>query len=240
MSTTPNPIATLVPSWVHNYAAFIKAHEKLLIIAAASFLTFHFYSKAINAWEAFDKRRVNIDQQKIDSQHQENATLAEQLSALKITVDTNAKLAAQQIAASHKQTQQQQLLDLQLPLPNLGQRWITLLNLQPGDITATPDNKLAVTESASHTTVNALETIPDLTLTLSKTKSELDGCNTVRSKQDETIAGVNNELVLEKKGRTDDAKLAKAAQRKAWKNGFKWGFGAGAAAVAAIRIVFHF
>lgn len=239
MSTTPNPISSLTPHWVHNYAVFIKAHEKLLVIAAASLLTFHFYSKAINAWEAFDQRRVNIDQQKIDAQHQENVTLAAQLSALKITVDTNAKLAAKQIAASHKQTQQQQQVDQQLPLPDLGRRWVSLLNLQTGDITATSDNKLAVTEAAAHATVNELERIPDLTLTLSKTQSALDGCNTVRVKQDETIAGVNNELVLEKKGRTDDAKLAKAAQRKAWKNGFKWGYGAGVATVVAIKIFFH-
>lgn len=228
MSTPSNPVivpvGSLVPAWVHTYTAFIKAHEKLLIIVAASFLTFHFYSKAINAWNAHEQRQVNLDQQKIDALHQENVTLAQQLADLKIIVDNNAKAHAVQNAASHTQTQQQQQVDQQLPLPDLGQRWATLLNLQPGAITAIPDNKLTVTEPAARTTVSALETIPDLTLTLTNTQADLAGCNQVRAKQDEALIGANNELVAEKKARVDDAKLAKAAQRKSWLRGFKWGF----------------
>jgi len=228
MSTTPNPVTvpvvSLVPAWVHTYTAFIKAHENLLIILVAGFLTFHFYSKAINAWDLHEQRQVTLDQQKIDAQHQENVNLVQQLAALKLTVDNNAKLAAAQIAASHAQMKQQQQIDQQLPLPDLGQRWATLLSLGPGAITATSDGKLAATDPAARITVSALETIPDLTLTLAKTESELAGCNQIRAQEDSTLIGANNELVAEKKARIDDAKLAKAAQRKSWLRGFKWGF----------------
>jgi len=224
MSSQPSTLQALEPHWVQVYAAFIKAHERLLITLLLVLFGFFGYSKAITAWEAYDKRHVALDQQKIDQQHQENVALAQQLAELKLSVDNNAKITDAKIAAMHQQTKKQQETDMTLPLPQLGERWVSLLSLPSDSIAAAPDNKMVVTESAARTTVSELERIPDLSQTVLQREAELAGCNQVRAKQDEVIAGVNNELTLEKKGRADDAKLAKAAQRKSWLRGFKWGF----------------
>lgn len=224
MSIQPSSLPSFEPHWVHNYAAFIKAHEKLLIVIILAIIGFYAYDKGVNAWEAYDKRHVALDQQKIDQQHQENVALAQQLAQLKLTVDNNARLADAKIAAMHQQTKKQQEIDQTLPLPQLGERWVSLLSLPPESITATTDGKLALTEPAARATVTELEKVPDLTETVFQREAELAGCNQVRAKQEQVIAGVNSELTLEKKGRADDAKLAKAKQRKSWLRGFKWGF----------------
>jgi hypothetical protein len=150
--------------------------------------------------------------------------LADQLSALKTQVDTLTITAQAAIAQSHQKTQQQQKTDAQLPLPDLANRWALLLSLQPENFTATSDNKIVVSNNAAHSTVSELEKIPDLTLTITQTNAELAGCNQVRTKQDETITGLNKQLTDEQAARKADVKEAKTAQRKSWIKGFKWGF----------------
>jgi hypothetical protein len=243
MSTQPNPPTTLwtsiEPHWVHNYAVFIKAHEKLLAIVALAAFGFYGYSKGIDAWDRHEQRLDNIAQQNVDAAHQQNADLVKQLADLKTSVDARAKASDAQIAALRKELSDRQAIDHNLPMPELGQRWSELLSLPPGEVTPAPDNKMLLTENASHVTVNELEKVPVLVETVVQREAELAGCNQVRAKQEETIAGKDKEIVAVNDARTADAKLAKAAQKKAWKNGFKWGFGAGAAAVVAVRIFLH-
>jgi len=212
-------------SGVNIWASFVKAHEKLVLILALVGLGFYGYNRGVNAWEAYDKRHVALDQQKIDQAHQENAALAQQLAALKFTVDTNARIADAKISAAHEAAKKQQATDQQLPLPDLAQRWASLLPIttHPDDIVPAPDNKLVLTEFVSRATVVELERIPDLTESVVQTTAELAGCNQVRAKQDEVLAGKDKELIAEKQARVDDAKLAKVAQRKSWLRGFKVG-----------------
>jgi len=220
----PTLFQALEPAWLTTWVKLIKAHEKLAIVIILAVLGFYGYSKGIDTWDNIDKRHVASDQAALTASHNENVILAQELATLKSQVDTQAKQLSAATAARHTATQKQQEVDKTLPLPDLGKRWTLLLALEPGDIAATTDGKLTLTEPAARATVNALETIPDLTLTVTNTQAELAGCNAVRAKQDQVIAGKDNELALEKKGRADDNKLAKVAQRKSWIKGFKWGF----------------
>lgn len=239
MSTQPSLLQAIEPHWVHNYAVFIKAHEKLLAIVALAAFGFYGYSKGIDAWDRHEQRLDNIAQQNVDAAHKQNADLMQQLADLKVSVDARAKTSEAQIAALRKELRDRQAIDQNLPTPELGQRWSELLSLPPGEVAPAPDNKMLLTENASHVTVDELEKVPVLTETLVQREAELAGCNQVRAKQDETITGKDSEITALNDARKADAKLAAIEKKKAWKNGFKWGFGAGAAAVVAVRVFLH-
>ncbi len=256
MSTSPQPslVSVLEPQWVKTWLSFVKGHERLLIIVLGAALAFHFYSKAINAWDAHEQRMDSVAQQQViatqkqvDADATANKQLAAQLEQMRAQYLATQRQLEAAIAAETAALKNRTAQDNALPLPDLGIRWTTLLDLKPGDIITTYDNKLAVTAEASHTTVNELEKVPVLTQQLAQTNVELSGCKTLSTKQDSMIAGLNTQitdsnsaLTAEKNARVADAKLAKAAQRKSFVRGFKWGFAAGAAAVLAVRVAFHF
>ena len=231
MSTSPNPVSPqtsllgmIEPSWLHKYAAFIKVHEKLLIVAGCLVAGFYFYSKGIDYLDRRDARQATAAQQVVNADVVTNQQLVGQLAQLRaqVAIDTAQQIAkikvAQAAAAAH------QAIDQNLPLPDLASRWAYLANLQPGDITPTADNKLLLTDAGARATVKQLENLPALTETIVQTDAELAGCNQVSGKKDEVIAGLNKQIADTAAARKVDAKAAKAAQRKSWLNGFKWGF----------------
>ena len=229
MTETPaNP--TLIPTWittteaiVKHWAAFIKAHEKLIIIGLSAALLFHFGEKGLTAWENHDKRIANIAQQKVDTDTAANKALSEQLAQLKLEIAAKNLQLEAQIVASKQKLIVQQKIDQNLPLPELSARWISLLSLQADSVTPKPDGTIAVTTDAAHTTVNELEKVAPLTEQLLDTQNELKGCNTLSAKKDESITGLSKQLTDEQTARKDDQKLAAVKQKKAWLSGFKWG-----------------
>jgi hypothetical protein len=224
MSTTPPTLLqTLEPQWVKTYAAFIKAHHTLFIILALAAFAFFGYSKAISAWDAHEQRQDAVAQQKVTADATANQQLQAQLTTQKANFDAALKASQAQVTLLLTQLKVRQAQDDQLPLPDLGNRWSTLLNLPAGAITATPDNKLALTPEASHATVNALEELPVVQNELTLSAANLAGCQQVAAQQDKVIAGLNTQLTDTNAARVADQKLAKVEQKKSWLRGFKVG-----------------
>ena len=226
MSTSSNPVVppvTLLPHWVYTYAAFLKAHERLLALVVCGVLAFWGYSKGIDYLDRRDARQAIAAQQVVNTDAVTNQQLVGQLAQLRaqVAVDTAQQIAkikvAQAAASAH------QAIDQNLPLPDLASRWVYLANLQPGDITPTADNKLLLTDAGARATVKQLENIPAMTETIVQTDAELAGCNQVSGKKDDVIAGLNKQITDTAEARKVDAKAAAAAQRKSWLKGFKWG-----------------
>ena len=233
---------TDVENAVKHWVTFIKGHERLVIIVGVGILLFHFGEKGLAAWEAHDARQANIAQQQVNSDKATNVALAQQLAELKIQVDGVTALAKQAILQKHEETKKQQQVDQNLPLPELGNRWVTLLqpDVKPTDIQVAANNSLTVNENAARVTVKQLETIPDMLERVVQTDAELAGCNQVRQKQDETIVALNKTVDDTNKARVEDAKVAKDAQRKAGRKWFKIGFVTGAGTVIAAKIALLF
>ena len=225
--TPPNPI---VPTWiltteaiVKHWVTFIKGHEKLIVIIGLGALLFHFGEKGLSAWENHDKRIANIAQQKVDTDAAANQTLATELANLKLEIAAKNLQLEAQIAASKQKLVVQQKIDANLPLPELSNRWISLLALPADSITPKPDGTIAITTDAAHTTVNEIEKVGPLTEQLLDTQNELKGCSVLSAKKDDAITGLNKQLTDEQAARKDDQKLAAVKQKRAWMRGFKVG-----------------
>jgi hypothetical protein len=141
---------------LENYLAFFKSHEKFFIILVVAVFSFFGYSKAISAWDAHEQRLDSVAQQKVTADATATQQLTTQLATLKAQNDASQRANQAQITLLLSQLKQRQVQDNALPLPDLGERWSTLLNLPPAAIVATPDNKLTLTSDASHATVSAL------------------------------------------------------------------------------------
>jgi len=216
-------IETVVGHWV----TLIKAHEKLLIVAISAGTLLHFGNKGYDAYISHLKNEANATNTQIAQVEQQNKLTQAQLDKLKADVDLQVKIDDAKINAAKQTLIIKQKEVAALPLPELSKEWVSLLSLPDGSITPQPNGTVAVTTDAAHTTVNALESIPTLNTELSATQDQLRGCTDVREKQDTQITGLNTSLDLEKKGRAEDAKVAKQEQHKSWMRGFKWGAIAG-------------
>jgi len=227
---------TLLPHWVHTYAAFIKAHERLLALAVCGVLAFWGYSKGIDYLDRRDQRAATAQQQVVNADVVTNQQLTGQLVQLRAQVAADTAQSVAKIKASQAAAAAHQAVDQNLPLPDLANRWAYLVSLQPGDIMPTADNKLLLTDAGARATVKQLENIPAMTETIVQTEAELAGCNQVSAKKDDVIAGKDKEIADTNKARKDDAKTAKDAQRKSFWKGTKWGAGLTAAAGILLKI----
>ena len=238
MTTAPltTPPVTILPTWVHTYTAFIKAHEKLFILLLTAGILFHYGEKGFSAWENYDKRRATLAQQQIDVDKTNNAQVQKQLDAIKAQADAATQIAQAAIVTAHKAAQQHKETDKTLPLPDLAIRWSVLTKEPTTEFTVTPDNKIAVSPEASHATVNQLEDIPDLNTTIGGLTTELSACNNVRTQQDTALAGAQKELKDTQTARKDDAATAKLEATHQYWRGFKHGFIAGVVTTVAATV----
>lgn len=216
-------IETVIGHWV----TLIKAHEKLLIVTITALTALHFGNKAYDAYISHLKNEANATNVQIAQVEQNNAQITAQIAQLKASVDAQAKIDDAKIAIAKQTLIVKQKEVAALPLPELSKEWISLLSLPDGSITPQSNGTVAVTTDAAHSTVNALESISTLNTELSATQDQLKGCTDVRAKQDVQITGLNASIELEKKGRAEDARVAKQEQHKSWMRGFKWGAIAG-------------
>jgi hypothetical protein len=141
------------------------------------------------------------------------------------TALTNTLTAA--IAAQKQVVVVQQKKDDMMPPTELAQRWSDLIKAPSGSITPQSNGTLAVSADASHTTVDALETIPELKFEAQSLNTQLSACNTLSATLTQDVAEQKTLVVQEKQGRKDDAVVAKDKERKAFWKGFKWGAIAG-------------
>lgn len=219
------------------YVIWLKAHEKLALIAVAALLLFHFGNSGLNAWIHHDETRSQIDAQKVVADATANKALADQVQKLTEQVGSqNAKLEAanrQRNAA----TQAQQTADQKMPLPDLALRWIKLIAAQPTDIT--PSNisdQLVIDGSAAHATVDSLELVPTLKADNTNLQMELSGEKQIVAKQSEQVTGLQGQLTDEQASHKADVATEKAKAKRSFWRGFKFGFVAGAVSVEAIHI----
>lgn len=232
METTLHPVLT-------NYIAWIKAHEKLLIIVLGAFLVFHFYGDVLNVWTEHDKRQVAVQQfvaqtaqQKAQADSQQNVLLLQQVADLKLQYAT---LAAQNQANRIKRTQgtqdQKNKNDVSTPL-EIAARIMKILGTtsMEGDIVANPDNSVTFNQAAIHADVNALEDGIQAKADVIDLTHQVAVCAVVTATQDAALTGVRKELTDEKQSHKEDVKLerdntqlAKDEGKKQFRKGFKWG-----------------
>ncbi len=228
--TPPTPVATIpsTPGFIAHWITFIKAHEKLLIIALAGFLVFHFYSKAIDAWVNHDKLAAQTAANQVKADDSVVLSLKAQLATLQTQLDaTNAAIRAKNVAVQAA-TKVLQQTDATLTPSDLSARLAKLLNVSATEITPAPlPNKIQFDNDAAIKTAQALETVPAL-------QSEVDGLNTIIAnqntiitKQADLITQLNKDITDEKTSHTKDVNELKAQNKKSWLNGFKWGIVAG-------------
>jgi|SRR5271157_5763841 len=233
--------------------AWVKAHEKLLIVAIVVLAGLHFWSVGINEWEKHEQRNVNAMQAQLnadkqasaaaDAQRQQDATVAAaDKAALQQVISTaqaqNAALIAS-IQARDKATSTQQQVDLHASITDLSKRFSNLVpGVNPTDIAISKDgNTVTVGTDTAEKTVAQLELVPGLQADLKDTQSqvtnlqsELKSMTTYNSALETLVAVDDKELALLNKQLLDadkscDAKLGleQAKTKKAFVKGLKVG-----------------
>lgn len=220
MTDTLHPILT-------HYIAWLKSHEKVLIIVLGAWLAFHFYGSGLNAWIEHDKRNATIAQQKVQNDSTANQQLTQQVADLKQQLAT---LSAQAQARQQERivvVQQQKEKIQQAPPSELAASIAGLINVPPAEVTATAEGQIQLTQDAAKADATQLIDGHAAQDELVDVKSELVACSAVTKKDDDLITGLNTQLKDEQASHKADVNLEKAKAKKAWLSGFKWGAIAG-------------
>lgn len=234
---------TQIEQIVKHWAAFVKAHERLLVITLSAALLFHFGEKGLNLWDKHLERQATIAQQRVNDDATKTKKTEQELAELRNQVAIATATAEQAKAEAHKKATDQINKDKNLAAQPLADRWTVVLNLKPNAVTPktpAPDSDFSVTNEAAHLTVEELERIPDLTENVVQTTAELAGCRSVSAKQDEDITGLKKQLNDEHAARLADVKELKTAAHKSWIRGFKWGVGVGFGGAIALKVATKF
>jgi hypothetical protein len=233
---TTEPQNVVIPAWIHSWGAFVKHHEKLILIGAASLVLWHFGDK-ITEWfdnkHSAEQAQINLQ---IAQQETRNQLLQQELSKMQQSFNETILSLNAKIDAKKQAVIVQQKIDAQLPLPELSTRWESLLTLAPGNVTPQTNGTIAVSTDAAHATVNELEKVPQLTEQVEDTQAELKACTDLSAKKDESISGLKIQVQNEKDGRAADAKVAKDDRRKSFWKGTKFGSILTGAAAVAIKV----
>jgi hypothetical protein len=209
---------------ISSYATFIKAHEKIILIAVSGFLLFHIGDGLINGWIHHDETNAKIAALQVKTDDGQTVALQTQVTTLqKQIASTNAALVAA-IALRNTQTQQQQTIDQTLPLPALAIRWESLAQLQPTDISTTDTpGQLTINDAGSRATVQLLEDVPTLQANLKAEQTIIDNDVLIMSKQSDLITQLNKDLTDEKASHVADVKLEQAKGKRSFIRGLKIG-----------------
>jgi cell division protein FtsL len=234
-TTLPTTATAVISHWV----TLVKAHEKLLLALIAAVVLFHFGNKAYDVYGKYLTTKQTQTNQQIATQETINAALQKQVDTLTATVAAQAKIDDAKIAAAKSSLAAAKKKDDTLALPDLTAHWAELIAAPLIDFQPINTDTVSVNADAAHKTVDQLEQIPALNTQLNATQDKLNGCTSVLTVDSQLITGLETSVSLEKAGRVEDAKVAAVNQKKAWKRGFKWGFGIGIAAAVAVKSVLH-
>lgn len=226
---------TQVEQGVKHYGAFVKAHERVLVIGLSAALLFHFGEKGLNAWEQHDAKRGTAQQIIVKQDDAQLKTLQAQLAAQQTQNAANIARLNAAIANGLATLKQRQQIDEQLPPSDLASRWSELIAL-PNSVTPTTTGSFTVSEDAAHATVNELEKVPQLTEQVLDTQAQVASCQKTLDTANQTVVASTKELADEKKSHADDVATLKVENKKKWMNGFKWGYIAGIGTAVAIKI----
>jgi len=220
-----------------HYIAWIKAHEKLLIIVLGAWLAFHFYGSVLSVWDKHDQRLADIAQKKVELDANVNTQLAQQLADLKQQLAVVSAQAQASIQQRAKDTDEQKQKNNNATPSEVASRTVLLLHIQPQEVTENKlDGTLVFSGSAAHSNVNALEDGAKAEQDVNDLNKQLNACTAVVKKDDDLVAGLNTQLVDEKKSHIADVNEEKVKTKKAWRNGFKWGYIAGVGTAIAVKI----
>jgi hypothetical protein len=235
MVLTPTT-TTAVPTVLDNWITFFKAHEKILIIILAGALALHFYGTALNAWVNHDKAAQTIEEQKSATLAQQNSLLAQQGAQLLTAVTASNAALAKAASQRAEQTKAQQAADMTLPLPQVGQHWVSLINVAPADIQAQPDGSMKVSDAASRATVSQLDAGVEAAADLKGAQQTAANDQTVINQQTQQIISDKDTIAQDKATCDSEKSTLKAQNKKSFWTGFKWGIGVGIGVSAAVML----
>jgi len=234
-------------STLEKYLLAFEKHERLLIVLAVlAFGTFG-VSRFLNYESAQKDAKVAALTLVVNQDKQTVANLALSASTAQAAYQTTLDAITKQnvalegsIAQMSANLAQRQKIDSQLPLPELGMRLEALVPAAQGGVTATT-NGLALNATASYGVVNALEQVPVLTAQLkdetqvaANNAALLSDADKVIDADGAEIVGLHKSLADQQAHEIAAVAAEKLKAKKAWRNGFKWGFGCGLAAGAYI------
>jgi protein-tyrosine-phosphatase len=222
---------------VQKAESWLKAHERILIIAIIALSSVFIGSKLLDGIADRDHAAASQASQVLQQQQNLNQTLAAQVAvAQKQNQDLIVQLTQQNAALQMQQSQrtvvltQQVATDKTMPLPDLGNRWAQLAQLNPGDITATTAG-ITVTPQGALQTTTMLEQLPvaqsnlvDVTKQRDNLTTELTSEITLSAQKDSEIVGLNIAAVDASKACIAQIKSVKATANKSKAKWFKLGF----------------
>lgn len=230
---------------------WLQKHERLIALFLLLVASVWIGNKLID--RSADKDRVQaalalqqLEQQKTANaqQAQQNAATTAQYQAMVETLTRQNAALASAISARNTALAQQQQANQTMPLPDLANRWKTLIGAKDGDLTATPAG-IAADDAAARTTVNQLEQVPVLTQNLvDETKvadnkqAELDKANTLIGGLNTQVSGLNAQVKDQDVACKAEIASVKADARKSKRNWFLRGMAVGGA--IALRLTLHF
>lgn len=245
--TTVTSTETTIKTEVTKVEAFLKNHERLLIVLIFALSSVFIGSKFLDLVENRDKAAAAQAAQVLTQQQNLNQTLAAQVAlAQKNNADLIVQLSQQNAVLQTQQAQrtvvltQQVATDKTLPLPDLGNRWAQLAKINPSDIAATTQG-ITVTPQGALQTTTTLEELPvaqsnltDVTKQRDNLSTELDSTKTVNSQLVTQVAGLNTQITDEEKTCKAEITSAKATARKGKLKAFLYGAGVGAGLVGVL------
>jgi hypothetical protein len=246
---TETQIENAVKTDVTEAKTWLQKHERIILSVVLSGAMLLGVDKYLNVVATHDQQQANIAAQTLVVQHDKDVALAQQAqqdaTSYKATVAALSQQNAQLVAASASRTivlQQQQATDKTLPVPDLGNRWASLIGAQPGDFTATTAGITVSPQAALNTTL-ALEQVPvlkqnlaDAQTQVSNGQAELAKANTVITDQATEIVGLDAELTDQKTADAKELTAVKAEARKGKFKAFCYGLGVGAGAIIGVVI----
>lgn len=253
--TVTNPV-TVTESWIKTeetkVTSWLKAHERILITAVIALSSVFCVSKFLDVTAARDKAAATQAAQVLTQQQSINQQLAAQVAiAQKNNQDLLVQLTQQNAVLQAQQSQrtivlqQQVATDKTLPMPDLGNRWAKLAQLNPTDITATTAG-ITVTPQGALDTTTALEQLPVLQGNLADEQkqnvnlnTELTSTKSVNTDLNQQVAGLQTAAVDQTKVCKADIASAKADARKGKLKSFLVGVGVGVGAVVAVLVAVH-
>jgi multidrug efflux pump subunit AcrA (membrane-fusion protein) len=221
------------------------------VVLTVTLATVFLGNKWLSKQAANDQAKAVAAQQILTQQQAQDRQLADQVkqstAQYQALITTLSQENAQLATAMQNRTvvlQQQQATDRTLPMPDLGNRWASLAQLSPGDLTAT-NSGIMVTPEAARATVVQLEQVPVLQQNLKDETAVADNRQTELSSADDLIGGLNQQVTGLNLTITDKDKACKteitsvkATARKGKLSWFLKGLAVGGGIVTAL--VLHF
>ena len=219
-----------------SYVAWVKLHEKLLIVIIAAFVVFHLGSKGLDAWTSHDKQKSSAAAQVVIQDDKDTIALKSQVNTLKAALDAQNAVLKATIAASQATAKRQQQIDATLSPSDLAARVAKLISVPPAEVTVVPiSGDLDLTPPAAVATAQQLELVPALQSQVAAQNTIIENDNAIIGKQGDLINQLTKDVNDEKFKDETDVKTLTAEKKKSWLNGFKWGFISGITCGVIVR-----